>query len=200
MIVECNGIEKFAKSIEFNINVDGVPLFKSSNRKLWPILEMLHPFPPFIIALYFGSIKPNEPYEFIQDFMEEYKRLNSVGFEQGHQTFIVTVNAIICDAPALQFLKSIRSHNAGYACESCVVEGEYFKNHMTYLSTTAALRNTDDFEKLAYSDHQIQESPFIHSGIKCVESFPLDYMHLVCLDVMKRLLLFLKEGPRLCKL
>ena len=71
---------------------------------------------------------------------------------------------------------------------------------MTYLSTTATLCNNDDFEKLACTDHQIQEIPYIHSGIKCVESFPLDSMHLVCLGVMKRLLLFLKEGLRLCKL
>ena len=70
---------------------------------------------------------------------------------------------------------------------------------MTYLSTTATLCNNDDFEKLACTDHQIQEITYIHSGIKCVESFPLDSMHLVCLGVMKRLLLFLKEGPRLCK-
>lgn len=45
---------------------------------------MLHPFPPFIVALYFGSIKPNEADAFIPDFMEEYKMLNSVGFEQGN--------------------------------------------------------------------------------------------------------------------
>lgn len=43
---------------------------------------MLHPFPPFIVALYFGSIKPNEADAFIPDFMEEYKMLNLVGFEQ----------------------------------------------------------------------------------------------------------------------
>ena len=55
---------------------------------------MLHPFSPFIIPLYFRSIKPNEADEFIQDFMEEYKRVNSVGFEQGNQTFIVTVTVM----------------------------------------------------------------------------------------------------------
>ena len=33
-------------------------------------------------------------------------------------------------------------------------------------------------------------------GIKCVTQFPLDYMHLVCLGVIKRLLLFWKESPR----
>ena len=164
-IIQCHGTEKFPSNIELNINIDVVPLFKSSNGQLWPILEILHPFPPFIIALYFRSIKLNEADEFIQDFMEEYKRLNSVGFEQGNQTFIVTVNAVTCDAPARQFLKSIQNHNARYACDQCVVEGEYFENRITYLSTTATLCNNDDFENLAYTDHQIQERPFMHSGI-----------------------------------
>ena len=30
-----------------------------------------------------------------------------------------------------------------------------------------------------------------------MESFPLEYVHLICLGVMKRLLLFPKESPRL---
>ena len=123
-----------------------------------------------------------------------------MGFEKGNQTFIVTVNVVIFDTPARQSLKSIQSHNARYASERCVVEGEYFENPMTYLSTRATLCNNDDFERLAYTDDQIQKSLFIHGGIKYVESFPLDYMHLVCLGVMKRLLLLLKEGLRLCKL
>ena len=93
---------------------------------------MLHPFPPFIVALYFGSIKPNEADAFIPDFMEEYKMLNSVGFEQANQAFTVTLNEAICDAPSHQFLKPIRSHNTRYARENYVVEGEYFENRMTY--------------------------------------------------------------------
>ena len=48
-------------------------------------------------------------------------------FEQVDQTFIVTVNTIIGNDPPRQFLKSRRSHNASYACENCVVEGEYFE-------------------------------------------------------------------------
>jgi len=32
------------------------------------------------------------------------------------------------------------------------------------------------------------------------ERFVLDYMHLVCLGVVKRMLCQLKEGPRMCRL
>lgn len=34
----------------------------------------------------------------------------------------------------------------------------------------------------------------------CVTGFPLEYMHLVCLGVVKRLLCFLKKGPPACRL
>ena len=93
---------------------------------------MLHPFPPFIVALYFGSIKPNEADAFIPDFMEEYKMLHSVGFEQANQAFTVTLNEGICDAPSHQFLKAIRIHHTRYARDNYVVEGEYFENRMAY--------------------------------------------------------------------
>ena len=77
-IIECHGIKKFDNNIKLNINVDGVLFFKSSNGQLWPILGMLHPFPSFILALYFGSIKPNEADEFVQVFMEEKVKLSGL--------------------------------------------------------------------------------------------------------------------------
>ena len=40
----------------------------------------------------------------------------------------------------------------------------------------------------------------IKLDINLISDFALDYMHLVCLGVTKRLLLFLKEGPRCCRI
>ena len=60
--------------------------------------------------------------------MDMYQKLKSITiFEQGNHNFIVTVNAVICDAPARQFPKFIRSSNSRYACESSAVETEYFE-------------------------------------------------------------------------
>ena len=36
-------------------------------------------------------------------------------------------------------------------------------------------------------------------GLACIKSFPLDYMHLVCLGVVKRIIYFWKGGPSSCR-
>ena len=53
---------------------------------------------------------------------------------------------------------------------------------------------------MIYNDHQISESPLVRLDINLSSDLALDYMHLVCLGVTKRLLLFLKEGPRCCRI
>ena len=40
----------------------------------------------------------------------------------------------------------------------------------------------------------------INNDINCVKYFCLDYMHLVCLGVMKRVIQYLKNGPRRCRI
>ena len=61
-------------------------------------------------------------------------------------------------------------------------------------------RNDVDFNTVSYNVHQIRNSALVDAGIRCVQDFALDYMHLVCLGVVKRMLLFLKEGPRICRI
>ena len=57
-----------------------------------------------------------------------------------------------------------------------------------------------DTFKCTYEDHQCGISPLVEFGISCIDIFALDYMHMVCLGVTRRLLSFLKTGPKQCKL
>jgi hypothetical protein len=185
-----------------NFNIDGVPLFKSSNAQLWPILCSILDFEPFIVAIYYGNTKPNSVEEYLKDFLDELKKLQEDGLAVDDDKLLtVKVNAFICDAPARAFLKCTKGHNAYYSCERCIIKGVWHGRVVFDINENLPpLRTEEDFRNLAYSDHQIKKSPLLDIGLPCITSFPLDYMHLVCLGVVKRLLTYLKHGPREWKL
>ena len=87
-----------------------------------------------------------------------------------------------------------------FLCERCEIEGERVESLMLFLSTSEPLRTDPVFNVFGYLDHQRGKNPLIKVGIRCVRQFPLDYMHLICLRVVRRILLFPKEGPRICRL
>ena len=57
------------------------------------------------------------------------------------------------------------------------------------------MRNEEIFKQFGYSDHQNTVSPLTEIGIDVINLFPLDYMHLVCLGAVRRILNYLKKGP-----
>lgn len=108
---------------------------------------------------------------------------------------------ITCDAPARQLIKCIKGHGGYFACERCTIKGEREGYKTVFFSTEEPERTDESFDNFEYQGtHQHFLSPLVGSGIKCVKDFALDYMHLICLGVVKRLLQYLKEGPRTCSL
>jgi len=77
---------------------------------------------------------------------------------------------------------------------------------MTFCEVDCPNRTDDGFKDMTYYSHQpvrahqLARTPLIDYGFDCVTNFPLDYMHLVCLGITRRLLVALKDGNRLCKL
>ena len=55
------------KKINLIVNVDGVPLYKSSSAQFCPILCRFHKLPPFIVAIYCGNKKPSNVEDFVLD-------------------------------------------------------------------------------------------------------------------------------------
>ena len=71
------------------------------------------------------------------------------------------------------------------------MEGSYELGRVVFDDIDSPLRDDASFKQALYLDtHQIHRSILIDNDIKCVTQFSLDYMHLVCLGVIKRLLLF----------
>jgi len=79
-----NQIDPLPKAIHLQVNIDGLPLFKSSNKQFWPILGLVEEDKtkqPFVIALYLGSKKPENVNLFLESFVNEYGKLKLEGVD-----------------------------------------------------------------------------------------------------------------------
>lgn len=183
--------------LELNINVDGLPLTKSSNSQFWPILGDLIALPtkPFIIGLYHGLSKPSNVNDFLKYFVEEYKPLQTTPLNINNKIYYLQLNCIIADAPAKAFITNCKGHNAYYGCSKCVTEGSYL-DKVVFPETNAALRTNESFRNRSNEEHhKSQEITILETlNFDLVEQIPLDYMHLVLLGVMKKLLSMWVKG------
>ena len=179
------------------VNVDVAPLHKSSSTQIWPIICKFADYPPFIVSLFCGSKKPDNSEKFLHDSLHEIDVLRETGFQNSNNVFLIHLHAFVCDTPARQFLKCVKSHTSFFGCKRCIMEGSFELGRVVFDDIDSPLRADVSFQQALYLEtHQIHNSMLIHNGIECVTQFPLDYMHLVCLGVIERLLLFWKEGPQ----
>ena len=172
--------------IKLIINIDGLPLYKSSSTTAWPILGMFGDMDPFIIALYCGKGKPTDLNAYLRDFCDEAEILKLNGIGCNGVLYSVLVWLFVCDAcDARAFLKCIKGHQGYHACERCVMVDEY-QGRIVFHDGDAGVRTDGSFSALEYEEHQNNRSILIDYGHVCVTGFVLDYMHLVLLGVVKR--------------
>lgn len=178
--------------IKLNINIDGLPISKSSNSQLWPIMASLCEIDvytlPIIIGIYHGMHKPNNANEFLTDFVNEFINLTQTGIIVDNETYTVTINALLCDAPAKSFVTDTKGHTGYFACSKCMQEGDFVHNRIIFPETHNTLRTNDTFKCRTQIEHHTGDSILEKLSIGMVSQIPLDYMHLVCLGVMKRML------------
>lgn len=65
----------FTGIIDLTINIDGLPIFKSSKTHFWPILAKLYDSEPFLVALYYGNSKPDPVHDYLFDLIAELQVL-----------------------------------------------------------------------------------------------------------------------------
>lgn len=178
--------------LTMSINIDGIPLFRSSSTTLWPILALideLREFGPFVLALFVGQTKPSSVHEYLSDFIREMRNVLSNGLTVQGKTYQVILHAFICDAPARSFLKGVKGHSGYNSCERCVQTGKY-DGRIIYPQCDAPLRTDSSFAAMADSGHHLGESPLIQLNFGMVSQFVLDYQHLVCLGVVRKMVFY----------
>jgi len=187
---DCNG------EVSVQINVDGLPLFKSTNGQFWPVLGKLElPFvsDPFVIGIFYSTNKPGS-LDFLADFVGECKTLMQSGIVYKDHLLKFGIYAVVCDAPARSFIKNVKGHSSYSACERCRVAGVW-NGKMTFPATNAPKRSDVAFDEMQDPDHHHGESPLLELGIGMVSQFVIDYMHLICLGVVRRLIWLWLSGP-----
>lgn len=185
-------------SLQFNI--DGLPLFKSSSCEFWPILCKIKELSSqvFIVGLYCGRKKPSSIDSFLKDFVLEMEQLACSGILLNGACYQIKVASFVCDAPARAYLRNVKSHSGYFGCDKCTVEGEHINNKMVFLETDAPLRLDADFSNAktdSDNEHHRGKTPLSRLPVGLVTDFVMDYMHLVCLGVVRRLLNYWLKGP-----
>ncbi|XP_064466496.1 uncharacterized protein LOC135377765 [Ornithodoros turicata] len=67
-------------------------------------------------------------------------------------------------------------------------KGVHQEGRMLFTEVDAPLHTDKSFREQSCGGHHMGESPFLQLEIDMICAFPLDYMHLLCLGVMRRLL------------
>ena len=89
--------------IKLQVNIDGLPLFRSTNAQCWPILGLITNFivkEPFLIGLYYGNSKPTTAEEYLKQFVDEFSVIQQDGLWYMDKHYIVQLSAVVCDTPA----------------------------------------------------------------------------------------------------
>lgn len=188
--------------LNLQINVDGLPLYKSSQVTLWPILckieNVMRPLP---LALFCGVGKPDLT-EFLKRLCEELHEFMTTGFVYNGCCFVVSKVIFVCDAPARAFIQRIQGHTSKAGCGYCRVMGEWFAGRVVFPFSRNCSR-TDECYGQGNENNQLGISP-LSAVVGLYTSFPPDYMHAVCLGVTRKLFhYYLKptKGQRLlCRL
>ena len=183
--------------LELSINIDVVPLFHSPSEQLWPVLGSFKNSDIFIIALFYGNHKPDNVEEYLYDFIQEWNELAVDGIVYQDRHYNLTIKYFLCDAPARSFLKYIINHTGYSSCERCCIHGTYEGRIVFNEEIGYTLREGTAFRLTNYVDHQRGQLSLLANitEINLISTFLLDYMHLVCLEVVRCILNYLKEGP-----
>ncbi|KAJ8935705.1 hypothetical protein NQ314_012682 [Rhamnusium bicolor] len=189
-----HGLKNNVNVILLQINIDGLPLFKSSSTEIYPILGLCNDLvdnTPFTIAVYCGSGKPDPIDIFLKDFITEAKKFKCDGLVFQNYRYDFDIHFFICDTPARAYLRQTVGHTNKNSCEKCTIVGTYSNHRVNFAQNTFRAYDAkldSDFVEPVKPFYIKDNSPLLELGIKLVAQFPLDPMHLIYLGVVKRLL------------
>ncbi|PAA73317.1 hypothetical protein BOX15_Mlig024569g1 [Macrostomum lignano] len=175
--------------LDLKVNIDGLPLWKSSKTEFWPILIQFSSVGRpvsrvYPVGLYCGVGKPPiEP--FLRKLINEIKVLKSVGMMVQNGRVKLGNVAFICDAVARAYFQCIASHTAHRGCGFCRSVGRTLLSRVVYSTVPGEPRTDEDYSALR-ENNQSSLSP-LHEITGLLTGFPLDYQHAAILGITRRI-------------
>jgi len=114
-LLEINNFNKHTNDniINIGINIDGLPIAKSSKSQLWPILVSILNFKGLTnnvlpIGIFHGFKKPHSIEEFLNPFIADTLEVLRNGLNVNGTLISVNISNIVCDAPAKAFYLTLK--------------------------------------------------------------------------------------------
>lgn len=162
-------------AVNLLVNIDGLSLSRSTNSSLWPILCSSPGINRvYIVGAFFGKCKTENANEFLQLFVDELTSLiqNGIHLDKEEKS-AVRLYALICDAPAKEFVLRVKGHSGYNSCTKCKIEGEFIDNCVCFSSTNNNRQRTDQ-EYLNHTDEDYHRGdivlcniPYFRTGYQC---------------------------------
>lgn len=189
---------KKVSEAQLQLNIDGLPISRSSSQQFWPILCYIVNLPessPFPLGIYFGEEKPQSSNELLKTAVQEILQCDTIFIEELQIQVNVRLHSVVCDSPARAFVLNCKGHTGYFGCHKCTTEGEYYERRMTFCDLDCEKRTDKNIRERRYEDFNFEpDSEFCKLPVDLVKQFPLDYQHLVCLGTVRKLLYLWTSG------
>jgi hypothetical protein len=197
-------LKEIPNAIKLIINVDGIPMFNDSRKHhAYPILIKILKCNKIICSgIYLSENELSNKMPQVNLLLEktvlDIKKLKRDGIVIGNTCHPISVLALVTDAVARAELKCIVNHNSYNSCERCIQKGEYSGGHVILPCVDAPKRTNASFSSKSDIFHHKPgvTSIFEELNVGLVSDVPLDYMHLVCLGITKKLMVRLKSSKK----
>lgn len=200
------------------LNTDGVKVFESSHRSLWPIQLYQNCIPPkkrfrseyiILAGLQCKDAKPNM-YEFLFPLLNEISTLEKQPIKILHDNtvyeIIIVISHAVFDLPAKVQIQMLNQYNGKFSCSFCKHPGipkKLKKNNKKtvyrygkHVDTISLRTNQETLMTASTVDNPEKPIEGV-KGFSClttldnfdiIESIPIDYMHCIPLGVFSKYL------------
>lgn len=179
IIIKYEKLKLPSNNINLILNVDGLPLVRSSTVSFWPILvSEIHLKNVYMVGCYYGNDKPSSANDFLKEFVYELININ-------HKLPVqVSLYAIVCNAPAKSFILSTKSHTGYSNCSKCCIYSIYKNSKVSFIehvpSRLRTLYNADFINQTDTDYHKGETILTMINNLDLVTNVPLNFMHLIC--------------------